>query len=489
MTVTSEYAEIIYFLRNGNLYRRVLLILPPEYQPAIVPAVGNQGFLAAAGTLIPFAPSSLGNNPFQGVTPVPVSWQGVNDISAHPATTGPAGLTAATSPTAQQFVTQTIVLNTLGSLTNRENRFALPRFSDDFYNVLTGSFEPDGYSDDLNGDKIPDFYPSLYPNVFNTGLINAPNYVVSPAAAYLAFPYIFPGAYSCPQVVSQDQYGWIHSPTPYANVVPPYGNNQALTFEQNPLGYLECLNHNPLDVGDNLPTPTTPPILNGNISGTAMFQTWWGFPTWRETLSVNWNDPTRQVNDNIDYPSFGQPNGLAPRLATTVPVTYDNQLLPWMSMPLTMAQGGAFPNNYDFSIIRRTQQLFSNALSDQVMSMFMTSPNGGVDGAWSVSWEDDLIMTNVRSFDIKAYDNALWRLCRSGLGGRPAAVPDVQELRRLLVRGQQSAGAAGAAVPCRVVVSDLHVATGRDWRGGIQHADADDGARGPDAAGHGRSDF
>ena len=28
ITITSEYAEIIYFLRNGNLYRRVLLVAP-----------------------------------------------------------------------------------------------------------------------------------------------------------------------------------------------------------------------------------------------------------------------------------------------------------------------------------------------------------------------------------------------------------------------------------------------------------------------------
>ena len=39
--MTSEYAEIIYFLRNGNLYRRVLLIAP-ELQSAIVPTVNNQ---------------------------------------------------------------------------------------------------------------------------------------------------------------------------------------------------------------------------------------------------------------------------------------------------------------------------------------------------------------------------------------------------------------------------------------------------------------
>ncbi len=35
ITISSDYAEIIYFLRNGNLYRRVLLILP-ELQSAIV---------------------------------------------------------------------------------------------------------------------------------------------------------------------------------------------------------------------------------------------------------------------------------------------------------------------------------------------------------------------------------------------------------------------------------------------------------------------
>ena len=35
ITITSEYAEIIYFLRNGNLYRRVLLVAP-ERQSSIV---------------------------------------------------------------------------------------------------------------------------------------------------------------------------------------------------------------------------------------------------------------------------------------------------------------------------------------------------------------------------------------------------------------------------------------------------------------------
>jgi prepilin-type N-terminal cleavage/methylation domain-containing protein len=397
VTVTSEYAEIIYFLRNGNLYRRVLLVAP-ELQPAIVPTVGNQAFLPSNnGTGASFTPTGLGG--------VAVSWQGVNDLSAHPQTTGP---NTNASKLASTFASQTIVLNTLSSLTNRENRFAAPRFSDDFYNLVTASFAPDGFSDDVNGDKVPDFYPSLYPNVFNTGLINAPNYTVSAPAALLAFPYIFPGAYTHPQILSADQYGWIHSPSPYANVIPPFGTNAAQTFEQNTLGYLQCLNHNPLDLADNLPTPSTPPITGGNISGTQMLQTWWGFPTWRETLSVNWQDPTRQVNDNINFAAgFGQPNGLSPRSASVVPVTPDTQLLPWMGVPNNSAQGGVFPAAYDFSIIRRNPQLFSDAQAySNAQSVFLGAVAGTVDPVWAVSFEDDLVMTNVRSFDVKAYDNS-----------------------------------------------------------------------------------
>jgi prepilin-type N-terminal cleavage/methylation domain-containing protein len=408
VTVTSEYAEIIYFLRNGNLYRRVLLIAP-ELQPAIVPTVGNLAFLPSnAGTGVNFQPTGLGG--------VSVSWQGVNDLSAHPATTGPNSATV----TPSVLAAQTIVLNTLSSLTNRENRFASPRFADDYYNLITATFVPDGFSDDVNGDKVPDLYPTLYPNVLATGLINAPNYLnyysinTGPfqiTSGLLAFPYIFPGAYTIPQILSADQYGWIHSPSPYANVIQADGNGQGMMFESNPLGYLQSLNHNPLDLADNVPTPSTPPITHGSISGPQTWQTWWGFPTWRETLSVNWNDPTKQVNDasgiGVNPASYGQPNGLSPRLASVVPVAEDNQLLPWMGVPLTTAQGGSFPNGYDFSIIRRNPQVFSDAPGyHNNMSIFLGVPGGPIDPVWAVSFEDDLVMTNVRSFDVKAYDNS-----------------------------------------------------------------------------------
>ena len=51
--------------------------------------------------------------------------------------------------------------------------------------------------------------------------------------------------------------------------------------------YLNTINHNPIDLGDNLPPPGSLTFDTG---------TWWGFPTWRETLSFGWADPTVQLN-------------------------------------------------------------------------------------------------------------------------------------------------------------------------------------------------
>ena len=104
----------------------------------------------------------------------------------------------------------------------------------------------------------------------------------------LAFPYVFPGAYSCPQVLNNGTapYGWIHSPNPQAYVA---STNSNVAFDPNNppatnLLYLNTINHNPIDLGDNLPLP-----------GCLHFdtQTWWGFPTWRETLSSVLDRPHR----------------------------------------------------------------------------------------------------------------------------------------------------------------------------------------------------
>jgi prepilin-type N-terminal cleavage/methylation domain-containing protein len=227
VTVTSDYAEIIYFLRNGNLYRRVLLVLPPELQSAITQSIANQYY--SQGTLLNFTPQPV----FQGN--ISVSWQGMNDVSARPRGTG-AAYNMANPPSATG--PNTIVLNTLGDLTNRENRFAAPRFADDFVTisvagspptvVVPAAIGPDGISDDQNSDNVPDYYPTIYPgslapidqNGNTSQLIFEPFYgsVPRPALGLMGFPFIFPGAYSVPQNVSTPAFGWIHAPSPEAIV-------------------------------------------------------------------------------------------------------------------------------------------------------------------------------------------------------------------------------------------------------------------------------
>ena len=400
ITITSQYAEVIYFLRNGNLYRRVFLIAP-ERQKSIVSMLQNTNSVYVNG----FQPGLLGSNS--------VSWQGVNDISARPSATGVG-----------------IVLNSLGDLTNRENRAFSPRFSSDFvstfYDSSTDSYTTSvGYDqtpDDLNvntsvtpnlvtGDGVPDYYPSLYydilpssgvgptgnaPLIYEGGNVNGsgtPPTRIGANLSTMAFPYVFPGAYSHPDPFSLGA-GWLHSPTP-DNATP--GNNY--------LHYLQRLNHNPLDLGDNLPRPTA---TSGSPTNTAGgLQTWWGFPTWRETLSFTpksgttaafgWFDPTQPINtSNIGYV---QPPGLTPRFnnlinGTTGLVNDDANLLPPMAYNTSDRETA-----YQFSLMRPVPQLYSDGLGG--ISSFMSGP------LIPASWEDDLVMTGVRSFDIKVLDSSL----------------------------------------------------------------------------------
>src|SRR5262249_38258911 len=147
-------------------------------------------------------------------------------------------------------------------------------------------------------------------------------------------------------------------------------------FDTNPAGYLQNLNHNPLDLGDNLSTPNQNNYL----------QTWWGFPTWRETLSFAWVDPTRQVNDRrVGFAVYGQPAGLTPRPADVVPVADDPNLLPPMAQP----NGVAPPGNLPFSDFRPSSQLFCDAKG--ATSAFWAGGNN--PRLWPASWEDDLVLT------------------------------------------------------------------------------------------------
>ncbi len=430
ITVTSEHAEVIYFLRNGNLYRRVLLVAP-ELQRSLVhsysdASASNVGFFPVASAVGPtlegpptdsrtFTPVDLGASQ--------VSFLGVNDLSARPASRGLATANGANN---------SVVLNKLSDLTDRHNRFASPRFSDDFVGFTTSGgsrttvLSPDGLPDDANGDNVPDWYPTLYPHLIEDSVaqilgagtpttLGLWNVVKTPDAIYgdgtlysqrgaLAFPYVYRGAFSQAQYLGNDtQIGWIHAPAPFS--VDPLDSSTAYQYNVDPVNYLRYLNHNPIDAGDNLPTPFSSGVTWNNL------QTYWGFPTWRETLAPEWNDPTFQVNQPISGYSF--PNGLEPLSSTEITAGHVDRtdaarrarLLP----PMTADWRGA----------SKFQQFTDGTGSD-------TGYFGGSSGSplWaSYSWEDDLILTNVRSFDVKAFEPSLADYADLGWGDDPRRTP------------------------------------------------------------------
>ena len=334
--ITSEYAEVLYFLRNGNLYRRVLLIVPN-----LATGLSQNGG---------FTPTYSGGQP--------VGWMGVNDISARPPRF--ASMTRYYLP----------IPNTLGDLTNRQNRAFRPRFCDDYADNATGTNVVDGEPDDTNQDNIPDFYPTLFPNVLGTALINegtspnrrAPTSGVNEIDS-LPFPFLFPGAYTKDDSTvngSSPTLGAIHGIAP--------------------------LNHSPLDLGDNLPIP--------NPATPAQLQTYFGWPTWRETLSPNWLDPFLPVNRSTA--DRRQVPGLSWNARVFLP--------PMTTDPLQVVNDtGATAFTSTTTPFRLTAQPFNDGLASASSHFALNSTAPG-DYPWRDAWEDDLIMTGVRSFDIKAYD-------------------------------------------------------------------------------------
>jgi hypothetical protein len=413
MTVTSEFAEIIYFLRNGNLYRRVLLIAP-ELQSKIVSTVDNVGFFPdAAGDPVDnrnFTVGALGG--------LRTSWQGVNDLSARPAARG-------------DLLTnnnQSIVLNSLGDLTDRHNRAFSPRFADDFVFRDGSTSNPDGIPDDLNADNVPDVYPSLYFRVLEDTVggggvtnhlwnVSDPTAIVGNISLFvslrsLGFPFLYRGAFTQAQDLGNEtRIGWLHAPAPFANDGTATDASALHAFNAAPANYVKNLNHNPLDLGDNLPTPTSTAARSNNL------QTYYGYPTWRETLAPEWQDPTVQVN--LAPPRLGLrfPWGLAPLTNNDVVVGHldnganalGNQILP----PMTAASG--------WRSIRQAQP-FSDGYGSNTTFFGGDSTNP----LWaSQSWEDDLLLTNVRSFDVKAFEPALADYADLGWGDDPRVTAGV----------------------------------------------------------------
>jgi prepilin-type N-terminal cleavage/methylation domain-containing protein len=422
ITVTSDFAEIIYFLRNGNLYRRVLLIMPERHNGlAIGRAPQNPPLNIGGPTNRPMNPGGgFYTFQFDGIAHL-VSWQGLNDISARPSPYIPASMNSASVDT--QVSSYIPLPNTLGDLTNRHNRFARPRFANDYRDNATGALIPDGVVDDENidltsgaavGNGIPDYYPTLYPLAtaqvpfFADGrqllpendnsdplFVKAGSYdPISPSAPRLAtfdtmpFPYVFRGAYSVgdraaitDSVHGMAPQGSIVNTAPAAPASPPYRPN-----------------HAPLSSGDNLAIPTA----------ANQFQTWWGFPTRRETTSRFWTDPIKRVNDPATTAVGGTPpyqtpqgdsDGTDPNQGTSLhpndQVHSQAPGLSWQPALLTPLP------KMDGTVVPLDNQLFNDGAGTALTAPgFVPIPINP-----EAVYQDDLIMTGVRSFNVKAYDD------------------------------------------------------------------------------------
>jgi prepilin-type N-terminal cleavage/methylation domain-containing protein len=409
ITITSQYAEIVYFLRNGNLYRRVLLVVPERQS-----SIGSLISAFSASTDPNYASTAI---PGSNGLPLPLSYQGVNDISARP----PSVRVVIGALPNTNFV-NSVVLNTLGDLTNRENRFSYSRFGGDFGTfqiAAPGAPAPppgDGILDDLNpnagsvvfGNGVPDFYPTLYPAALSPNRLGEPLIFELPRAIgdtnmlrttqilnnpeIMAFPYIFPGAYSVADF-NTTNWGWIHTPDP-SN---PQGVGPGAGTFADRLAELNKLNHNPIEIGDSLPPPT------GR-------QTWWGFPTWRETMCQAWTDPWYSMCNVAAFTNgSAQPFGLNPFAPGTSTPTLANVLPPMSTDPVLNSTTGTryrtSTQPYVDTNPNNTNLAFGNPTLARVPAIFNPVPADG-DGVWRQCWEDDLIMTGVRSFDIKAYDDS-----------------------------------------------------------------------------------
>jgi hypothetical protein len=285
---------------------------------------------------------------------------------------------------------------------------------------------PDGNPDDFMGaalvnsngnfdNQIDDYTPATYPNLiankhvvtpFGVGVnetLKAPssfNYfpLGSPVQGYdtLAFPFVYPNAYSRTATYA----------VPYAANIPAQGAIHGIALEypnrnfdtNTPVPdtyFLPYWNHNPLEAEDNLLTPSDPlqpqyVIPNRNNSN-AFYQTWWGFPTWREQLSPMWIDPLKRLNAPLQVTLTSTPyqmmTGMQPYGLSWNASTQPSGWLPEMIMIRTHDQPFSEPSK------RSAPQ--SGGSSDFYNNM---------SNIWNTTWEDDLIATNVRSFDVKAYE-------------------------------------------------------------------------------------
>ena len=155
---------------------------------------------------------------------------------------------------------------------SREPVLFYQRFSSDFQD-LTGaaiSWWATGWPTTYNGDNVPDYYPTLYPDgglcpkdVHGNAIqpSTSPWVRLASALTAMAFPFVLPEGLPLPQVLSPATTTWVPNARLTAGPIRPIRRfmiqppvNVAFDYES-PEGTYSSLTTILLDTGDNLPVP------------------------------------------------------------------------------------------------------------------------------------------------------------------------------------------------------------------------------------------
>ena len=217
----------------------------------------------------------------------------MNDLSAHPAPTGRSDATCTHN---------SVILNTLADLTNRENRLAYQRFANDFQNDLAGSRAVSAitWPTTSTATTCPTITRRSIPASASAWRSATP---VTPQPAHLRAadghrPPVarLPGPDGLSRTSSRaptpgprpwDRSQWHRELRLDPLAGPACRSTRRRTpsqFDVNPLALSAKRQPQP-DRRGRQPAASPAEALAGS-------QTWWGFPTWRETLSPAWIDPT-----------------------------------------------------------------------------------------------------------------------------------------------------------------------------------------------------
>ena len=249
----------------------------------------------------------------------------MNDLSAHPAPDRPRSECALATH-------NSIILNTLADLTNRENRLAYQRFANDFQRTWPEPALRTTWPTTSTATTCPTITRrSMRNHSQNPPTSSSSSRRTSPPRGSRlphshGFPLRLPGRLLLspdPEHAATAPYGWIHSPNPQVYIA---STNSNVAFDSNTRRHTWCIFNRSTTTRSTWATTCRFP---GGLPRSDVLTDLVGLPDLaRDALARPGPTPPCRSTCNR-----AQPIGLTPRSTATLPVTNDRDLLPPMRVP------------------------------------------------------------------------------------------------------------------------------------------------------------